>query len=86
MASKTITGVNIASLRNHLEVTLQRHKWTHGTKGKETHGEQMAQITQIGPLFRQLGIITKYSANKEGALTGSHLPRTNLEKKASRDS
>ena len=86
MASKTTTGVNIASLRNHSEATLQRHKWTLDTKDKETHGEQMARITQIGPLSKQLDIITKFSANKEGALTGSPLPRTNPEMKALRDS
>ena len=85
MASKTTTGVSIASLRNHWGAAPQPLKWTHDIKDTETHGEQMAQITQTGHQYKQWGSTIKSSVSKEGVSIDCLRPNMLPEMKVSKD-
>ena len=85
-ASRLTTEVSIASLRNHWGAAPQPLKWTHDTKDKETHGEQMVQITQTGLQYKQWGTTIKSSVSKEGvSIDCLHLNMLH-KKKVSKDS
>ena len=84
MVSRLTTEVSIASLRNHWGAALQPLKWTHDTKDKETHGEQMVQITQTGLQYKQWGTTIKSSVSKEGVSIDCLHQNMLLEKKVSK--
>ena len=85
MALRLTTEVSIASLRIHWGAAPQPLKWTHDIKGTETHGEQMAQITQTGHQYKQWGSTIKSSVSKEGVSIDCLHPKMLLEMKVSKD-